>query len=175
MDPDGKIVETAWDVANVIMDVKSLIGNLREGQYVSAGIDGAATIIDGAAVLVPGIPGGVGASLKAARSTEKVVKATKNTYRKALQHATGKIGEGFEAHHTLPQKYRGKFEEMGINIDEPGNVVWREAKDHRKKSNALTKEWDDFMKRKSSEKEIEQFKSQIEMRLFGNKNDTPKR
>ncbi len=33
---------------------------------------------------------------------------------------------------------------MGINIDNPGNVVWREAKGHHKKSNSLTKEWTDF-------------------------------
>ena len=27
----------------------------------------------------------------------------------------------------------------------PGNVVWREANGHRKKSNALTIDWDIFM------------------------------
>lgn len=54
----------------------------------------------------------------------------------------------YEAHHTLPQKYRKQFEKLGINIDEPGNVVWREANGHRKKSNALTREWNDFMESK---------------------------
>jgi hypothetical protein len=54
--------------------------------------------------------------------------ATKHNYRKVLQETTGKVGDGFEAHHTLPQKHRSEFEALDINIDEPGNVVWRKKK-----------------------------------------------
>ena len=89
--------------------------------------------------------------------------------------ATGKKGIGYEAHHTLPQKYREKFEKLGINIDAPGNVVWREAKNHRKKSNALTNDWGKFFyqNKTPSKKQIYQFRDQMEKKYFGNKYDIP--
>ena len=31
------------------------------------------------------------------------------------------------------QKHRSKFEKLGINIDEPGYVVWRRSEGHRSK------------------------------------------
>lgn len=81
----------------------------------------------------------------------------------------------YEAHHTLPQKYRKQFEKLGINIDEPGNVVWREANGHRKKSNVLTREWNDFMESKhpTTKKQIYQFRDKIEKKYFGKKSDMP--
>ena len=36
--------------------------------------------------------------------------------------------------------YRKEFEKLGINIDEPGNVVWRSKENHRQNNNKLTKE-----------------------------------
>ena len=64
---------------------------------------------------LPIVPGGAGTAIKAYRAAVKVVDATKvattsgkniatatkNTYRQALQKATGKIGKGYEAHHTI--------------------------------------------------------------------------
>ena len=83
----------------------------------------------------------------------------------------------YEAHHTLPQKYRKQFEKLGINIDNPGNVVWREANGHRKKSNALTNDWDKFMsnhKGKPTKTQVTNFRDQLEKKYFGNKiGDTP--
>ena len=87
-----------------------------------------------------------------------------------------KIGKGFEAHHTIPQKFRPFFEKMGINIDKPGNVVWREAKGHRNKSNGLTKDWNRFMSNKNNKptkKQVYKFRDQMEKKHFGNKSDTP--
>ncbi len=183
IDSDGRIVETAWDAANVAMDATSLIANVATGNYISAAVDGAAIIYDVAATAIPGLPGGAGAALKvyrvgkvahAAQASKTVFRATKNTYRSVLQKATGKMGKGYEAHHTLPQKYRKQFEKLGINIDNPGNVVWRETKGHRKKSNALTKEWDRFMDKKKppTQKQIFQFRDEIEKKYFNNKFDT---
>lgn len=184
-DSDGRIVETGWDAANVAMDATSLIANAATGNYWSAAVDGAALIYDVAATAVPGLPGGAGAALKAYRASKVVVhtaqtaktvlRATRYNYRSVLQKVTGKIGKGYEAHHTLPQKYRTRFEKLGINIDEPGNVVWREANGHRKKSNALTSEWTRFMARGKSptKKQIYQFRDKMEKKYFGNKYDTP--
>lgn len=115
-------------------------------------------ILDAAAVALPTVPGGAGTAIKAYRTADKVVDATKvattsgkniatatkNTYRQALQKATGKLGKGYEAHHTLPQKYRNRFEKLGINIDNPEHVVWRKSEGHRAKSAEHTKAWDEF-------------------------------
>lgn len=185
-DTDGRIVETGWDAANVAMDVTSFIANAATGNYWSAAVDGAAMIYDVAATAVPGLPGGAGAALKmyraskvvhTAQTTQTVFRATKNNYRSVLQKVTGKVGKGYEAHHTLPQKYRMQFEKLGINIDEPGNVVWREANGHRKMSNALTNKWNEFMRKykNPTKKQIYQFRDAIEKKYFGNKYDTPKK
>ena len=106
---------------------------------------------------------------------QKTIKATKNNYRRVLQKTTGKTGKGYEAHHSLPQKHRAKFEEMAINIDEPGNVVWRDTKGHRKNNHALTKEWDDFMNKEkpTSKEQIYKKRDQLEYKYFGNKSETP--
>ena len=91
--------------------------------------------------------------------------------------ATGKKGIGYEAHHTLPQKYRSTFEKLGINIDAPGNVVWRETKNHRKKSNALTKEWNTFIRYNPfpSKTQVYKFRDSMEKKYFGNLYDVPKK
>lgn len=62
---------------------------------------------------------------------------------------------------------------MGINIDEPGNVVWRNAQDHHKKSNGLTKEWDKFMERNPTKEDVLKKRDQLELKYFGNKGDMP--
>ena len=189
IDTDGKIVETAWDALNVSMDVTSLAFNLKNKQYISALTDGVALLYDATAMAVPGLPAGGGAFLKGVRAGKashtmqathavaNIITATSHNYRKALQMATGKIGKGFDAHHTLPQKYRATFEKLGINIDQPGNVVWREASRHRKFSNAMTKEWDKFVKDTKgsfTKKEAYNFRDYLEKKYFGNKYDMPK-
>jgi hypothetical protein len=77
----------------------------------------------------------------------------------------------------LPQKYRAYFEELGINIDEPGNVVWRESKSHQKKSAQATKEWDEVMtssNKPKTKKEVLEQRNRIEQRVWGNRGDSPK-
>lgn len=53
--------------------------------------------------------------------------------------------------------------------------MWREANGHRKKSNALTREWNDFMESKhpTTKKQIYQFRDKIEKKYFGKKSDMP--
>jgi hypothetical protein len=76
----------------------------------------------------------------------------------------------------LPQKYRAYFEELGINIYEPGNVVWRETKSHQKKSAQATKEWDELMKSPPKTKqEALEMRDQIEKKIWGNKGDNPQK
>ena len=64
-------------------------------------------------------------------------------------------------------------EKMDINIDEPGNVVWRETKDHRKNNSQLTKDWDEFMERKPTKEQVMKKRDNLENKYFGNKEDNP--
>ncbi len=73
VDPNGKWFETAWDVANVLMDAASLISNIKEGNVGGAIADGAGLILDAGAVVVPFVPAGAGTALKAYRTADKVV------------------------------------------------------------------------------------------------------
>lgn len=69
-DPDGRIIETVWDAANVVMDVASLGGNLAAGNYAGAAVDAGGLIVDAAATLIPGVPGGAGTAIKVARAAQ---------------------------------------------------------------------------------------------------------
>ena len=81
-----------------------------------------------------------------------------------------KTGEGYEAHHTLPQKYEKEFNEAGINIHEPGNTVWREKGNHRAKSHQHIKEWDNYFDGEDpiDQKKIIEKRNDIETRVYGN-------
>lgn len=59
------------DVANVVMDVKSLSNNIRDGNYGEAAIDAGATIFDVTTAILPIVPGGAGAILKTGRAVDK--------------------------------------------------------------------------------------------------------
>ena len=73
MDPDGQIIDTAWDIANVAMDVKSLVSNIKQGKVGAAIVDGISTVVDVTAAAVPFLPGGAGMAVKAARGVDKAV------------------------------------------------------------------------------------------------------
>ena len=62
---------------------------------------------------------------------------------------------------------------MGINIDEPGNVVWREAKSHRKNSKKLINEWTEYMQTMPTKKQMMKKRDELEKKYFGNKGDIP--
>src|SRR5690606_34670187 len=66
-DPDGRIVETPWDVANVALDVASLGANVAAGNWGSAAVDFVSLAYDGTATVVPGLPAGGGVALKIGR------------------------------------------------------------------------------------------------------------
>ena len=186
IDPDGKWIETAWDVANVVMGVESFVSNIHQGNVAGAVVDGVGVVLDAVATVLPVAPGGAGTAIKTLRAADKVSSvipktrnATKYNYRRALQDATGKIGKGYEAHHTLPQKYRDQFEKLGINIDNPGNVVWRKTENHRAGNAKHTKAWEKFWNKEREENkaitvdDIYKFRDELENNLWGNQYDIP--
>ena len=59
------------------------------------------------------------------------------------------VQEGYEVHHTIPQKYRAKAKERGINIDQPWFGAEITEGYHRQITNAYEKEWDIFFQGKN--------------------------
>ena len=72
VDPDGRAVETAWDLFSLSTGVTSFIANVKEGNIGGAFLDGVGIVVDAAAVILPGIPGGVGALIKGTKATDKL-------------------------------------------------------------------------------------------------------
>ncbi len=80
-----------------------------------------------------------------------------------------KSSKGYEAHHTLPQKHRPEFEKADINIDESGNVVWRESKEHRANNHKHIQEWREFFKEhpNPTREQVLNERNRIEKTIFG--------
>ena len=95
VDPDGNAIETLWDIASFVTGIKSLASNIKAGNTKAAIADGVGVVLDAAAIVIPGIPGGVGAGLKATRVAEKSVDAIK---------AADKVGDAAKAGEKLTQK-----------------------------------------------------------------------
>lgn len=75
VDRTGEAIETGWDAFNVGLGVASLGSNLLSGNFLGAAVDVGGIALDLGATVVPGLPGGAGAALKAAR-LERARKAT---------------------------------------------------------------------------------------------------
>ena len=103
VDPDGRIAETVWDAANVAIGVVSMGNNISAGNYGAATLDAAGVIVDGAATIVPFVPGGAGMAIKVGRATDSIVagnKVLKNgdslSTDKALGAAQDFLGGGYK-------------------------------------------------------------------------------
>ena len=72
IDPDGKLVETAWDIANIGIGAASLVSNLSNGNVADALLDGAGLMLDITAAVFPIVPGGASTAIKAYRTADKV-------------------------------------------------------------------------------------------------------
>ncbi|MCL4822217.1 MAG: hypothetical protein KJ067_24075 [Vicinamibacteria bacterium] len=97
VDPTGNVVETAWDVFSLGLGLKSLRDSLSEGRIADAALDTLGIVADTAAVIVPGVPGGVGAALRGARGGKKLVDTLQAV--DAAANATQAAGAAVEAIH----------------------------------------------------------------------------
>lgn len=105
IDPDGKAVETGWDIFNVGLDIASLSHNVINGNVGGAVVDGLCLVADVAATALPFVPGGAGAAAKAARSAEKAINATKpvgKSTKMAKLRQKAEIGQ--EAHRQIERE-----------------------------------------------------------------------
>lgn len=109
VDRSGLILETLWDAANIALDLASLGRNLYHGDLKGAAVDAGGLVVDVAATLIPGVPGGAGAGIKAARAVDKAADAAR-----VARGATGqlrpaisaKVHKAAEKHPTLSGAYR---------------------------------------------------------------------
>ncbi|WP_081916179.1 SpvB/TcaC N-terminal domain-containing protein [Saccharothrix sp. NRRL B-16314] len=76
-DPDGRYVESAWDAISLGIGVASFVQNVREGNGWGAALDAVGIVADGAALVLPVVPGGAGALIKAGRAAEKGVEVVR--------------------------------------------------------------------------------------------------
>ena len=71
-DPDGRAIESAWDVFNVAMGIGSMVSNIRARNWGSAAVDFGGTLLDAGATVVPFLPGGASTAIRAKRAASKV-------------------------------------------------------------------------------------------------------
>ena len=170
-DPDGRIIETVWDVANVVMDVASLGGNLAAGNYGGAAVDAGGLLLDLAATALPGVPGGAGTAIKMARVADMArgrasearklaqIGATKNTTKVAT--STGdRIRDGTKAdgtHVEIKDTKRLDNTAQLRGLDEAAGKAGKKLEIHtgmdtkisgninsRTLPNTVVKQWDDL-------------------------------
>ncbi len=145
VDPDGRWIETLWDIANVVMGAKSAVDNFRSGNILSGVVDTGGAIVDLAAAVVPVVPGGVGTAIKAARAVErvddaldakKVISLSKARYGEAAQHAEDAIRAGQPAVLTVDRagaaanrsaSIGGRPKVPGKQLDEYPPAMFREG------------------------------------------------
>ena len=141
IDPNGKVLDIAWDIANIVLDIYSLQSNISQGNVADAVIDGAGLLLDVAAAALPFVPGGAGTALKAYRTADKVKdavnaqKVTKST--RVLENAKKgadferkvgeKLGKNTASQVTIEVKDGTKTRMDFVSIED-GNIKLTEAK-----------------------------------------------
>lgn len=133
-DPDGRIIETAWDVFNIGLGVASLASNVSDGNYGAAALDAVGVVVDSAAAAVPVLPGGVGTAIKAARVADKAADAAKSgaAAERAKNVAKGvaesRLGpSGKPKVHTVEHSTRKGAKEAAAKQTPPGGKVRHDA------------------------------------------------
>ena len=71
IDPNGRWVETAWDVFSLATGATSFVNNIKQGNINGAILDGVGVVFDAAATILPLVPAGAGAAIKAVRTSNK--------------------------------------------------------------------------------------------------------
>jgi RHS repeat-associated protein len=106
-------------------------------------------------------------------------------YRNNLKKKTGKLGDGYDAHHVYLKSKDDWFKGAGIDINDPDNLVWRNKQSHSGTGNVSykhRKEWEQFIKdnpdpsKFNSEKGREILKKramEIEKKVWGNYGEVP--
>jgi RHS repeat-associated protein len=183
--PSKEKQDQAWEDLNTIgsfipvlgdgVDAKDAYNDFNAGNYGMATLSGLSLIPGGDFIFKP-----IKLSLKNSKYVREASGAfSKERYRDNLKRATGKMADGYDAHHTLPKadKFKDFFEKAGLDVNDPANMIWRERKDHQgKKSSEHSKLWNMFMQRNpnATKDQILEQRDIIEKKVWGNTTgDTP--
>ena len=115
IDPNGMWIESAWDAANVTMGINSLSTNIREHNIGGAIIDGVGLALDLGAAVLPVVPGGASATIKAIRTADKTSDALK-TGRKIIPNGGKAKPHGGFKHNAAIDTYIENLPVDAINI-----------------------------------------------------------
>ena len=121
-DPTGKFLESAWDIANLVMDGKSLWDNAKKGNVGAAIVDGVGLAYDLTAVIVPVMPGGAGSAIKAYRGVDKAVDIGK-----AIAHGNSKLSTKAQHLYEVFKTESGTIVKTGIS----GGKIAKNGKSYR--------------------------------------------
>ena len=189
VDPDGEVVDVVWDVFNIITGVHSFAKNISAGNYKTAIIDAGGILLDTAAAVIPGIPGGAGAAIKAAHiGTKAVSKYSDDAVQLAIKGArSGKLrkalglkpGSG-DAHHIIPVQLLNEEDVVKSAVTEGfdfngainGIEVMQHHGSHKNYTEAIRKrikKWEDEHKRYTPEQAkefIEDITTQFRDEIF---------
>lgn len=125
-DPDGRCPDCFWDAISLGMGVKSLVDNVKQGNYISAVVDGIGVGVDAVALAVPFVPGGASAIIKVVRGGDKAIDLARgmdktNDSRKALESSSEAskgadfvVSPGGNAAPTSQSRMKEGFEKAGF-------------------------------------------------------------
>ncbi|MEP6850585.1 MAG: RHS repeat-associated core domain-containing protein [Acidobacteriota bacterium] len=98
----------------------------------------------------------------ATNSVGKVFKSfTPHNFRANLGEFTGELPADAQAHHVFAQKFRPRFEDVGINIDDPRFGSWWETASHQSNGYQYNLEWERFLRTNPTQNEILNFGQEI--------------
>ena len=186
VEPDGNFpIETIWDIANLAYDFGAAVVNHARGNHSRAASHWADAAMDAVAVAIPFVPAGASKVVRGTNSAVKSFNASNlkyikssngkwspTKYRQNLQKYTGKEGAGCHAHHTLPknQELSKYFEAVGLDVNDPANMVWRKGPEHTQQSQKHLAAWRNFFENNpnATKEQILKFRDNIEKKLWGN-------
>jgi uncharacterized protein RhaS with RHS repeats len=115
-DPEGLCVtpETALDVASMAIGAASFGENLGYGNYGAAALDLGGYVVDSLAAITPIVPGGVGASLKAARAAKAAKAKRYSKEKEALVDMAKK-----DKKTGITEKDMEAYKELNKQLDDP--------------------------------------------------------
>ncbi len=130
-DPSGEWIETAWDIASLTISISEFAND-------PSLLNAVAVVADTAAVALPLVPGGAGATIKAAKLADKGIEAASNLRKAAIR--------GKDLNETI--NLRGMVEtaeKASVATKRDGAVLWsggkgRQAADFARKEGKMTLE-----------------------------------
>jgi RHS repeat-associated protein len=115
-DPNGHIVETLWDAANVGYGFYNLGYDTLYGTWGDMAMDAGGILLDAGATVTPFVPGGAAAGIQATRTAGKVLNKSDEAVAAAAK---------LQEHHLFVKQLSksADLSSLGINLESKGNKI----------------------------------------------------